>query len=65
MFMRAKLEVKLARLDYDAADLRTLNQAVRYIDGARTHLMTVNTRCSEADRAAWRRWPKSVAAEAD
>jgi hypothetical protein len=60
----AELDAELARLGYDAPDLGTLDQAVLYLDGARTHLMTV-TRCSEdeADRAAWRRWPKSMAAE--
>ena len=60
----ARLDIALARLGYDAADLGTLDQAVLYIDGAQTHLMTV-TGCSEADAelAAWRRWPKSMAAE--
>jgi hypothetical protein len=40
------------------------DRQVRYLGGARTHLMCV-THCSEdeADRAAWLRWPKSMAAE--
>lgn len=62
----AGLDETLGRLGYDAPDLGTLDQAVHYIDGARTHLMT-ETRCSEedADAAAWRRWPKSMAEEQD
>ncbi|MET8311365.1 hypothetical protein [Micromonospora sp. NPDC005173] len=62
----AELDVALARLGYDAPDLGTVDQAVLYIDGALTHLM-IETRCSEdeADRAAWRRWPTSMAAEED
>lgn len=52
------------RLGYDAPDLGTLDQAIFYLDIARTHLMA-ETRCSEdeADRAAWRLWPRSMAAE--
>ncbi|WP_143728114.1 hypothetical protein [Micromonospora cremea] len=62
----AELDAELARLGYDAPDLGTVDQAALYIDGALTHLTTV-TRCSEdeADRAAWRRWRKSMAAEED
>lgn len=62
----AELDVALARLGYNAPDLGTVDQAVLYIDGALTHVM-IETRCSEdeADRAAWRRWPKSMAAEED
>ncbi|MBQ0905495.1 hypothetical protein [Micromonospora sp. U21] len=62
----AELDAELARLGYDAPDLGTVDQAALYIDDAVTHLTTV-TRCSEdeADRAAWRRWPKSMAAEED
>ncbi|MFF0370108.1 hypothetical protein [Micromonospora sp. NPDC005087] len=62
----AELDVALARLGYDAPDLGTADQPVLYIDGALTHLM-IETRCSEdeSDRAAWRRWPKSMAAEED
>jgi hypothetical protein len=60
----AELVAAFARLGYDAADLATLDQAIVYVDGARTHLIA-ETRCSEdeADRAAWRLWPKSMAAE--
>lgn len=60
----AELVATFARLGYDAADLGTVEQAVLYIDGARTHLM-VETRCSEdeADHAAWKLWPKSMEAE--
>lgn len=60
----AELDAALARLGYDAPDLGTVDQAVLYIDGALTHLM-IETRCSEdeADQAAWRRWPKAMAAE--
>ncbi len=62
----AELDAALARLGYDAPDLGTLDQAVLYIDGALTHLMTETACCQdEADRAAWRRWPKSMTAEAD
>ena len=62
----AGLDAALARLGYDAPDLGTVEQAVLYIDFALTHLMT-ETRCcqDEADRAGWRRWPKSMAAEED
>ncbi|MBQ0905331.1 hypothetical protein [Micromonospora sp. U21] len=62
----AELDAELARLGYDAPDLGAVDQAALYIDAAVTHLTTV-TRCSEdeADRAAWRRWPKSMAAEED
>jgi hypothetical protein len=61
---QAELDATLTRLGYDAPDLGTLDQALLYIDGALIHLMSV-TRCSEdeADRAAWRRWPRSMAAE--
>ncbi|WP_432992402.1 hypothetical protein [Dactylosporangium sp. CA-233914] len=60
----AELVAAFERLGYDAPDLGTLDQALLYIDGARIHLMS-ETRCSEgeADRAAWRRWPRSMAAE--
>jgi hypothetical protein len=59
-----ELVAAFARLGYDAPDLATLDQAIDYLDGARTYLMT-QTHCSEdeADRAAWRLWPKSMAAE--
>jgi hypothetical protein len=62
----AELDAALVRLGYNAPDLGTVDQAALYIDVALTHLMT-ETRCSEdeADRAAWRRWPKSMAAEED
>jgi hypothetical protein len=57
----AELDAAPARPGYDAPDLGTLDQTVRSIDFALTHLMT-ETRCceGEADRAAWRRWPKSM-----
>ncbi|SCL21108.1 hypothetical protein GA0074692_1087 [Micromonospora pallida] len=60
----AELAAEFARLGYDEPDQGTLDQAMHYIDGARTHLM-IATDCSEteADRAAWRVWPKSMAAE--
>jgi len=60
----AELVGEFARLGYTDPDLGTLDQAVLCLDGARTHLMCV-THCSEdeADRAAWLRWPKSMAAE--
>jgi hypothetical protein len=59
-----RLAADLAELGYTAPDLGTLDQAVLYIDGARTHLVTA-TRCSErdADTAAWLRWPRSMACE--
>lgn len=62
----AELDAALARLGYNAPDLATVDQAVRCIDLALTHLMT-ETGCSkdEADRGAWRRWPKSMTAEED
>jgi hypothetical protein len=62
----AELDAALTRLGYDAPDLGTLDQALLYIDGALTHLMTAARCCrDEADRAAWRRWSKSMAAEED
>ncbi len=59
-----ELAAAFGRLGYHAPDLGTLDQAIFYLDGARIHLMT-ETHCSEdeADRAAWRLWPKSMAAE--
>jgi hypothetical protein len=42
----AELDAALTRLGYDAADHGTLEQAVLYADGARTHLM-IETGCSE------------------
>jgi hypothetical protein len=60
----AELVATFARLGYDAPDLGTLDQAMFYLDDARTHLMTETHCCEdEADRAAWRVWPKSMAAE--
>ena len=60
--MSAKLD-KVVKPSW-AAKVLTLNQAVLYLDGARTHLMCV-TGCSEdeADHVAWRRWPDSMAAD--
>jgi hypothetical protein len=62
----AQLDVVLTRLGYNDPDLGTVDQAVLYIDGAVTHLMT-EVRCAEGDAeaVAWRRWPKSMSAEED
>lgn len=59
------LAATLDRLGYDAPDEGTTEQAIAYIDPARTHLM-IATDCSEeeADRAAWLLWPDSMGAEA-
>jgi hypothetical protein len=60
----AQLNAAMTRLGYNDPDLGTVEQAVSYIDGALIHLK-FETRCSEddADAVAWRRWPKSTAAE--
>jgi hypothetical protein len=59
-----RLDDAMTRLGYNAPDAGTLDQAVLYIDPARTHLMT-ETKCTEgdADAVAWRRWPGSMTEE--
>jgi hypothetical protein len=62
----ARLDIELARLGYIAPDEGTVDQGFLYIDGALIHLQHA-TGCSQdaADRAAWRRWPKSMEALED
>jgi len=61
-----RLDAELTKLGYTATDLGTVDQGISYIDGALIHLRTA-AKCSEdaADRAAWRRWPKSMEALED
>ena len=62
----ARLDAAPVRLGYTAEDAGTVEQAALYVDFACTHLM-IDTGCTEeeADRAVWRRWPRSLAAEDD
>jgi len=62
----ARLDAELTRLGYTAPDEGTADQGFLYIDGALIHLQHA-AKCTEddADSAAWRRWPKSMAAVED